>query len=440
MATSSREERRWRGQPLHRRHRSRLGAGEDGEAERLRRTSSTAIPPSAAAIRCCRISAWSPPPPWAWTSRGSATRHAASCAPALPARRRPPIPAAARRRARRAAAKRARQDDHHRLAAARQPRAWLEQLIAEITGKQGKGIVPVDAEPLGEPARLWPRPPVRLHRLDGETTRRTTSSMALGEGRPAGDPHHARRPEQLGQEFFRWEVAIAVGRRGDRHRPVRPARRRGQQGQDPRAHRRLSRRTARTAPSSRCSRTTASRCYADAANAQPRWRGATTLGAKPEGASRSRRRRRLRRPARLPRRAATSTRRCCRRCARRARRTPRGHRAWASGRASCTPPARPTRAGRTAASSSRSPATTRTTCVPGRKLTFGVVEAAQAQGDFDVLRRARPPRAARPSRRTSASGLRRPCGTPSQKPCSRIESCSSASSAWAGWAATSPAG
>ena len=29
--------------------------------------------------------------------------------------------------------------------------AWLEQLIAESTGKDGKGIIPVDREPLGSP-------------------------------------------------------------------------------------------------------------------------------------------------------------------------------------------------------------------------------------------------------------------------------------------------
>src|SRR6185436_3752157 len=27
--------------------------------------------------------------------------------------------------------------------------AWLEQLVAESTGKQGRGIVPIDGEPLG---------------------------------------------------------------------------------------------------------------------------------------------------------------------------------------------------------------------------------------------------------------------------------------------------
>src|SRR5260370_27617802 len=30
--------------------------------------------------------------------------------------------------------------------------AWLEQLLAESTGKLGRGIVPVDGEPVGEPS------------------------------------------------------------------------------------------------------------------------------------------------------------------------------------------------------------------------------------------------------------------------------------------------
>ena len=61
-------------------------------------------------------------------------------------------------------------------------------------------------------------------------------------------------------------------------------------------------------------------------------------------------------------------------------------RASASARASCTRPARPTRAARTAACSCRSPATTpRDLPVPGARYTFGVVKAAQARGDFQVL-------------------------------------------------------
>ncbi|MGH2473631.1 MAG: hypothetical protein ACRDIL_00080, partial [Candidatus Limnocylindrales bacterium] len=47
--------------------------------------------------------------------------------------------------------------------------AWAEQLIAESTGKQGVGIVPVDGEPLGEPSVYRPdRVFVRLA-LDGGT-------------------------------------------------------------------------------------------------------------------------------------------------------------------------------------------------------------------------------------------------------------------------------
>ena len=57
-----------------------------------------------------------------------------------------------------------------------------------------------------------------------------------------------------------------------------------------------------------------------------------------------------------------------------------------SDRASCTPRARPTRAGPTAACSSRSPPMMpRTWPVPGQKASFGVIKAAQARGDFDVL-------------------------------------------------------
>ncbi len=38
---------------------------------------------------------------------------------------------------------------------------WAEQLIAESTGKEGKGIIPIGDEPIGEPGRLLRRPPLR---------------------------------------------------------------------------------------------------------------------------------------------------------------------------------------------------------------------------------------------------------------------------------------
>ena len=40
--------------------------------------------------------------------------------------------------------------------------AWLEQLLAKSTGKEGKGIIPIDGEPLGSARCLWKGSPVRL--------------------------------------------------------------------------------------------------------------------------------------------------------------------------------------------------------------------------------------------------------------------------------------
>ena len=46
--------------------------------------------------------------------------------------------------------------------------AWLEQLLAEITGKQGKGLIPLQIEPLDDARGLRQRSIVRLPRADGE--------------------------------------------------------------------------------------------------------------------------------------------------------------------------------------------------------------------------------------------------------------------------------
>jgi transaldolase/glucose-6-phosphate isomerase len=89
--------------------------------------------------------------------------------------------------------------------------AWLEQLLAESTGKLGKGIVPVDAEPLGPPAvyggdRLF----VSL-RLAGEADAERERVLAAleADGQPVVRIVVADAM-QLGQEFFRWEMATAV--------------------------------------------------------------------------------------------------------------------------------------------------------------------------------------------------------------------------------------
>jgi transaldolase / glucose-6-phosphate isomerase len=83
--------------------------------------------------------------------------------------------------------------------------AWLEQLLAESTGKNGKGIVPVDGEPVARNYggdRLF----VALT-LDGEEE---AAPPALAEaGHPLVRIGVADR-YNLGQEFFRWQVATAV--------------------------------------------------------------------------------------------------------------------------------------------------------------------------------------------------------------------------------------
>jgi transaldolase/glucose-6-phosphate isomerase len=89
--------------------------------------------------------------------------------------------------------------------------AWLEQLLAESTGKLGKGIVPVDAEPLGAPAvygadRLFAY--LRLASDDDGAEERAVAALEA-----AGHPVvriTVGAPLQLGQEFFRWEMATAV--------------------------------------------------------------------------------------------------------------------------------------------------------------------------------------------------------------------------------------
>ena len=89
--------------------------------------------------------------------------------------------------------------------------AWLEQLLAESTGKLGKGIVPVDAEPLGTPTVYGNDRLFAYLRLaadqDGEQERGVAALEAAGHPVVRITVHDRM---QLGQEFFRWEMATAV--------------------------------------------------------------------------------------------------------------------------------------------------------------------------------------------------------------------------------------
>jgi transaldolase/glucose-6-phosphate isomerase len=90
---------------------------------------------------------------------------------------------------------------------------WAEQLIAESTGKQGTGVVPVDGEPLAAPDRYGTdRTFVRLGRASSAAWRAETDSALdalVAAGHPVIDLPLDDR-QWLGGEFFRWEFATAV--------------------------------------------------------------------------------------------------------------------------------------------------------------------------------------------------------------------------------------
>ncbi|MBU6442324.1 MAG: bifunctional transaldolase/phosoglucose isomerase [Alphaproteobacteria bacterium] len=85
---------------------------------------------------------------------------------------------------------------------------WLEQLIAESTGKQGKGLIPVDREPLGTP-EAYGEDRVFVHLRQ--------AGVGDTEGIKALEDHGhpvirivIEDSFQLGQIFFMWEIAVAV--------------------------------------------------------------------------------------------------------------------------------------------------------------------------------------------------------------------------------------
>jgi len=89
--------------------------------------------------------------------------------------------------------------------------AWLEQLIAESTGKIGKGIIPVDRERLAKPAVYGNDRVFAYLRLATKPNKAQDAAVAALE--KAGHPVvRISLPNiyNLGQEFFRWEIATAV--------------------------------------------------------------------------------------------------------------------------------------------------------------------------------------------------------------------------------------
>jgi glucose-6-phosphate isomerase len=89
--------------------------------------------------------------------------------------------------------------------------AWLEQLLAESTGKQGKGLIPVDRERTGSPD-VYGNDRVFVY-LRLNSTVDPTQDAQIYALKQAGHPVvkiNVADTYDIGQEFFRWEIATAV--------------------------------------------------------------------------------------------------------------------------------------------------------------------------------------------------------------------------------------
>ncbi len=89
--------------------------------------------------------------------------------------------------------------------------AWLEQLIAESTGKQGKGIIPVDRESIGAPAVYGDDRLFAYLRLEDAPDAAQDAAVAALEkaGKPVVTIRVATKYD-LAEEYMRWEIATAI--------------------------------------------------------------------------------------------------------------------------------------------------------------------------------------------------------------------------------------
>jgi transaldolase / glucose-6-phosphate isomerase len=85
--------------------------------------------------------------------------------------------------------------------------SWLEQLVAESSGKQGKGIVPVDCEPPVRPSVYGSDRLFVYLRQSGALDQPVEKLLKTGQPvitLPIPEEYH------LGAEFYRWSIAIAI--------------------------------------------------------------------------------------------------------------------------------------------------------------------------------------------------------------------------------------
>jgi transaldolase/glucose-6-phosphate isomerase len=85
---------------------------------------------------------------------------------------------------------------------------WVEQLVAESTGKLGRGVLPVVDEPAGDPGQYGSDRAFVLVSTPGDAFAAARLAALTAAGHPVF--HIEASPEDLGAEFFRWEFATAI--------------------------------------------------------------------------------------------------------------------------------------------------------------------------------------------------------------------------------------
>ena len=85
--------------------------------------------------------------------------------------------------------------------------SWIEQLIAESSGKSGKGIIPVDIEPYSN-KEVYSKDRIFIH-IKNDGVFAPIINRLIGDGHiVVSIPVFS--PNELGAEYFRWEIATSV--------------------------------------------------------------------------------------------------------------------------------------------------------------------------------------------------------------------------------------
>ena len=127
---------------------------------------------------------------------------------------------------------------------------WVEQLVAESTGKEGRGILPVADEPLLAADAYGPdRVFLHLRNTDAPDARHDRAHRRARQGGPPDDHRAGARARRPRARVLPRRVRDRGRRLGARDQPVRPAQRAAGQGRDEEGARRGRARRSRTATS-----------------------------------------------------------------------------------------------------------------------------------------------------------------------------------------------